>query len=415
MGEREDPLCALCGTFIGKGGSLDWGPNIWDRGSWVHNAFAIEGPEYLGEPVESSGHPDELFTWHPATGYTHGEGGWGHLTLLPSRNTVYPHTTWSNRDLTFVKSGHLYHGFHRACASIARQFIQRTTGYPVKSFSDIWITLNARYSKGGPHKYGSDRAPYGPTKTERGTYVWDSEAAYYLGYSDRIEWWRYDPFHIPNLTSRLLENLQPMGYYSTKDSKFHNMMGNLPKELVDEVISHLLSGIMSPYTTDLMPQRFWKQVFVQIPFLWDLDVEQVQRFPDVYNDPHGEWNWEGLVRQVLCGPPGRRVEECERVSHNLWDYSHDGLDAPPGLTNRRRIWQVLEDMDPKELDVLDEPDFIVLDDNLDRFIARTVKDGVNVEDPDSTYLDWDSPSLSAGTPADGDWATPARETPDLAW
>ncbi|KAJ4267131.1 hypothetical protein NW762_003230 [Fusarium torreyae] len=197
------------------------------------------------------------------------------------------------------------------------------------------------------------------------------------------------------------------------------MMGNLPKELVDEIISHLLSGSMSPYTTDLMPQRIWKQVFVQIPFLWDLDVEQVQQFPSVNNDPNEEWDWEGLVRQVLCGPAGRRVE-CERASQNLWDYSHVRLDAPPGLTNRRRIWQVLEDMDPKELDVLDEPDFIVLDDHLDRFIARTVKDGVNVEDPDSTCLDWDWSSPSAGTPADDAWATPVVWVapvgePDLTW
>lgn len=97
--------------------------------------------------------------------------------------------------------------------------------------------------------------------------------------------------------------------------------------------------------------------------------------------------------------------EPEKRTHTVWDYSHVKLDLPPGLTNRRRIWQILEDMNSKELDVLDEPDFIVLDDHLDRFISRTVKDGVNVEDPDTTCLDWESPSSIDGDVRE-DWLAP---------
>lgn len=177
MCEREHPICALCGTFIGSGGSLDPEPNIWNRGSWVHNAFAIEGPKCLGEPVESSTHNDELLTWHPATGFTDDQSGWGHLTLLPSMKTVNPLAT----------CGYVYIGFHRACASIARHFVQRATAYPVESLCDIWTTLQARYSK-GPDGSGSHHVPYIPTKTGRGTYIWSRESAYHLGYSTRIEW-----------------------------------------------------------------------------------------------------------------------------------------------------------------------------------------------------------------------------------
>ena len=187
MGEWPHPFCALCGTLILNGGSLDPEPNIWDRSAWLHNAFAIEGPECLGEPMESSSHPDELFTWHEATGHTDYEFGWGHLTLLPTGTTVFPHSAHGNRDLAYVESGHVYLGFHRACASIARQFVRRTKGYPVKSFADIWITLNGRYSK-GPGGCGGDYAPQIPVKTERGTYIWTKEATYYLGYSHGIEW-----------------------------------------------------------------------------------------------------------------------------------------------------------------------------------------------------------------------------------
>lgn len=188
-------------------------------------------------------------------------------------------------------------------------------------------------------------------------------------------------------------------------------MGNLTQELVDKVISHVVSGKLGPHPTNLMPQEFWKQVLVRLPLLWDLDMEQIQLFP---KNPDREWDWERLARLLLCGPGEMRIE-CEKDWHNLWDYSFVGLDLPPGLTNRRRIWQILENMDPKELDVLDEPDFIVLDDHLDRFIARTVQDGVNVEDPETLFPDsgwwpptsaladnvsWEAPDLAVYGPVD---------------
>ncbi|CAG7556409.1 unnamed protein product, partial [Fusarium equiseti] len=406
MGEWPHPFCALCGTLILNGGSSDPEPNIWHRGAWVQNAFAIEGPECLGEPVESSTHRDGLFTWHDATGHSDCEFGWGHLTLLACGKTVFPHSTQDNRDLAHIKSGSIYLGFHRACTSIARQFVQRTKAYPVKSFADIWITLNGRISK-GPSGCGGDYAPHIPVKTERGTYIWTKEAAYYLGYSHRVEWWDYDPAYIPNLTGRLLENL------TSEDIESHTEPSKLPGELVDEIISQILSGTWCSYgppTSYKLHQPSWKKILVNIPFLWDIDVEEIEQFPDIPADQQREWNWERLVRGILCGPiPQRRTDcedsECEGWSHSVWDYSHVKLDLPPGFTNRRRIWQVLEDMSPKELDVLDEPDFIVLDDHLDRFIRRTVKNGVDVKDPDTTCLDWESPSSGYGDVLE-EWLAP---------
>ena len=47
--------------------------------------------------------------------------------------------------------------------------------------------------------------------------------------------------------------------------------------------------------------------------------------------------------------------------HIPWEYKDVGLDVPDGFTNRRRVWQILEDMDPKETDGLADDD-IVLDD-----------------------------------------------------
>ncbi|KAF5672316.1 hypothetical protein FHETE_3814 [Fusarium heterosporum] len=409
MGEWPHPFCSLCGTLILNQGSLNTEPNSWDKSAWLHNAFAIEGPECLGEPVQASTHPDELFTWHPATGHTDHEFGWGHLTLLPSEQTVYPHSPQGNRGLAHVKPGQLYLGFHRSCASIARQFVRQTTTYPVKCFADIWVTLNARYSK-GPSAAGGDYAPHIPC------------------YSNRIEWWDYDPLHIPNLTERLLENLtSSLTDDLPKVSESEHALGDLPKKLVDEIISHILSESQSPPTTYNLPQPLWKEILVQIPFLWDLDVEQIKQFPDIPTDQHREWNWEKLVRTVACGPLreyrlGGENTEAEKHTPGVWDYSHVKLDVPPGLTNRRRIWQILEDVDPKELDILDEPDFIILDEHLDRFIRRTVKDGVDVEEPDSTCLDWaspPSPSVETGAPAgwnaSADWQASGSAGPNSGW
>jgi hypothetical protein len=44
-------------------------------------------------------------------------------------------------------------------------------------------------------------------------------------------------------------------------------------------------------------------------------------------------------------------------------------------------------MDPKELDDWDDPNLIVCDEELDCFIARTVRGGLNVEDPFAIELD----------------------------
>lgn len=134
--------------------------------------------------------------------------------------------------------------------------------------------------------------------------------------------------------------------------------------------------------TDMMPQHFWKQFLIRIPFLWDLDKEQLERFPELPADRGKEWHWEQLVRQLMIRPiqalPFPNDEVCNGASYRVWDYSHGGLDVPHGLTNRRRIWQILDGMDPQELDVLNHGDYIVYDERVDDFIRRTEKDGLNV-------------------------------------
>ncbi|KAL4722840.1 hypothetical protein ACLX1H_010078 [Fusarium chlamydosporum] len=59
-----------------------------------------------------------------------------------------------------------------------------------------------------------------------------------------------------------------------------------------------------------------------------------------------EWNWEKLVRQLLSEVPIFDIVDVEEYENddetvNLWSYRKVGLTVPQGLTNRRRIWQIL--------------------------------------------------------------------------
>ena len=106
---------------------------------------------------------------------------------------------------------------------------------------------------------------------------------------------------------------------------------------------------MSIQSTGILPQSLWKEAFLKIPFLWDLDVEEVGSFPDSPPDPNKEWDWEQLVRRLMACRIQVDSPPLEFFMPAPWDYGKVGLELPQGLTNRRRIWQIVDDMDPKEL------------------------------------------------------------------
>ncbi|CEI39698.1 unnamed protein product [Fusarium venenatum] len=238
---------------------------------WLQDAVVIKGPRCLGERPEATSHPDELLTWLAATGWTDGKDqGWGDLTLLPSDEGAQTNKV--------DESGHILYGFHRTCTSLAYQFIQLSPITTLETFCDIWVIINARYSK--------------------------------------------DPFQ--------------------------NNLFNLPQELLEEITEYLRYGSTDLQPTYLLSRSFWKQLFIKLPFLWDLDVQQVQQFPYSPIEAGKEWDWEHLVRQIMARPVKFQrpiYSGCHDFSLKLWDYGQVGLDMPLGMTNRRRMWQILEDMD----------------------------------------------------------------------
>lgn len=152
--------------------------------------------------------------------------------------------------------------------------------------------------------------------------------------------WDEDPVNIPVLTTRLISNLEKAPE-SNSSSQMQKSMEDTPSEINDHIRS-FVQGSLPLECTYLMPQSQWAEIFFHIPFLWDLDMEIVYEKSGGSGKDLEKWNWEKLTRQILCPVPSMAdVDEGDE-----WDHSQVGLDVPGGLTNRRRIWQVLEEMRP---------------------------------------------------------------------
>lgn len=142
----------------------------------------------------------------------------------------------------------------------------------------------------------------------------------------------------------------------------------LPEEIFQQVLSHLRSFRNLPRSgTYTLPQHFWKNELTLagkglLPWLWDIDPDKIH---SKANEPcpggeEFEWDWELLVRQLSRSVDGGirhdvpehvDIYDCSRkeftYEDDLWTftgYENDMKHVPRGLQNRRRIWQLLEEM-----------------------------------------------------------------------
>ena len=80
------------------------------------------------------------------------------------------------------------------------------------------------------------------------------------------------------------------------------------------------------------PPFIWREALFArklLPWLPPLDSATIIA-KDLDCPPHSQWNWELLVRQLAQS----RIREPGNGLHGL----------APGLRNRRRIWQLVEDI-----------------------------------------------------------------------
>jgi len=127
---------------------------------------------------------------------------------------------------------------------------------------------------------------------------------------------------------------------------FSNRFDSLPPEIRNMIIEDLIAcslteGSSSLECTYLIPQYCWKQAIIQIPFLWDLENEIVEWKDQEAMAGSFEWNWEKLARQILLEIPIFRFK---------------AFRFPPQLDNRRRIWQILMEMYPNDVGMVNSMD-----------------------------------------------------------
>lgn len=149
-----------------------------------------------------------------------------------------------------------------------------------------------------------------------------------------------DPTHVPDLTDIRLGHLvaHEERYIKDRIQDFHKRFLALPQELQDHITSFLDTTTPLPnHLTRLLPGEYWRHILVygrQLPFLWDLDVAAIEKA-----DPNRDW--EHLVR-VLSLPFERCYDGSPPILARVYTY-HD-LNVSDRLRNRRRIWQLVEEM-----------------------------------------------------------------------
>ncbi|KAK1842862.1 hypothetical protein CCHR01_14505 [Colletotrichum chrysophilum] len=176
-----------------------------------------------------------------------------------------------------------------------------------------------------------------------------------------------NPLEIKNLTGCLLENLRPCRSRVSFTDEAAGVAANLsrmPGEIMNGIFDEIDARDMPRISSHLVPQALWKEQLKAgshglLPWLWDvepalIDAKDTEPCP---GGPEFEWDWELLFRQLSRGidygditePIDRnRVGDLRQVDlvfdKACTGYSTGMQYVPAGLHNRRRIWQLLEEM-----------------------------------------------------------------------
>ncbi|GKU00103.1 hypothetical protein FLAG1_06046 [Fusarium langsethiae] len=163
-------------------------------------------------------------------------------------------------------------------------------------------------------------------------------------------WWNSDPEYIPDLTRSLLSNLDEYEIRPNPLPSLKDHLEALPQEIKDHILQFLLYDDFPLECTYLLDQSYWYTLFLQIPFLWDLDLAMVHT-KLFGNSSDGQkvakqYDWEKLTRQVLTPID---VVDPDVMPPLPSSYARVGLVVPQGLQNRRRIWQIVEEMEVNDV------------------------------------------------------------------
>ncbi|KAI1654472.1 hypothetical protein F4813DRAFT_209910 [Daldinia decipiens] len=306
-----------------------------------------------------------------------------------------PGGTWSKVNIhnwdfeTF--DGRSYIPIHSVCLNMAKRVIENSSNRYVGSMRSLFLALRWRHAVSHTFGAASLAANYtlGPTSWYRpNDDFWEIGDDYYYCEEKhtKAQWpgptqdekfnilytFLSDPIKIDNITDTLLSNLEPVRRGVVEDEA-HNLRARLmalPEDIFQIILSHLRSFRDLPLkVNNILPQYIWKNEFMLagkglLPWLWDIDTQKIDHKT---NEPcpggqDFEWNWELLARKLTCSVDGGiRLDvpnnidvfasssrrEGFKYHEDIWACTgyHNILGhVPRGLHNRRRIWQLLEEI-----------------------------------------------------------------------
>ncbi|KAH6950881.1 hypothetical protein DER45DRAFT_409253 [Fusarium avenaceum] len=381
--------CTLCGIKLDTMNPYDledeiyaespprWYPELWKQDNVALSApcsytrldpFKTLTADAVGcDPVDDD--TDERGS-HRQVVLKHGEPPLGFILPQASNWDCPAH----DRNLCFIV-------LHAPCLRIAKLVMDLSRDAHVSTLGDLWLTLERRSenvfkleNKKGrydveppfipaiPEDPPECRPATGPVRIGFSRYFVDADRV--LGGVDDEDWeeechgprltdrwWNDDPEHIPGLTSSLLSNLDEYLPSRHPLPTFRDRFKVLPQEIKDRIL-YFLPSKLPLACTYLLDQSYWYIVFLQVPFLWDLDLAMVQaKLGENTTDGQNiarQYDWEKLTRQVLTPMD---VVDPEVQPPLPGSYARVGLLVPQGFQNRRRIWQIVEEMYPNDVRV----------------------------------------------------------------
>ncbi|KAI0399270.1 hypothetical protein F4802DRAFT_590282 [Xylaria palmicola] len=284
--------------------------------------------------------------------------------------------------------GRSYIPIHSACLTLAKRVIAHSAQTYMRSLRSLFLALRWRHAVSRKSGETREKSNYELGSSYWYRPYWDfwELGDYYEGGNSKARWpgptndaefnvlytFLSDPMEIRNLTETLLANLEPYRHDAddTEARQLRAHLLNLPEDILHIILSHLRTCRELPRTpTYTLPQSFWKDELMRagkglLPWLWDIEPNKVnsKASEPCPGEDDLKWNWELLVRQLSRGVDGgirpdvpehidvyasSDSREQYKFTEDLWTFTGPADDieyVPKGLHNRRRVWQLLEEM-----------------------------------------------------------------------
>ncbi|KAG8624062.1 hypothetical protein KVT40_009038 [Elsinoe batatas] len=340
-----------------------WVVGRFPEQKWLTKSILLTISPRLGAPVEATAVMEMPATWDEYS--WEGRG----FIVNATGEKLLSNAFWE--EWAFTPDQDRYNfimAFHESCLEISKRFMISHTSTLTTRISDtgqLWNALEPIV-----RDFSINKMPklieipsqyYGLSEWQSGTWELftdldenddeDDELLNeeYERYCSQFYYVESDPLNIPDMTQSVLQGLQPLpnqvpvlmssvwqGYLTNRDHNHTSLLHRiirLPWELRSAILfQHRPFDDMSREPNYLFPPVMWKEALLNglLPWLWDLDHTIVESHPD--SSDGREWNWEALARTLAQDDillPGPGMPNC-----------------PRGLKNRRRIWQLVDDLRP---------------------------------------------------------------------